>query len=106
MGLRLRLKASYNINGFNGASKIILQALKTYGMIVADNGSSWFISGASDSRWSNTDLDQLKGVPGSAFEAVYTGPLITNISGPVASNVPKQHHFTSATPTLTWTRVT
>ncbi len=77
MGLRVRLKASFDISGYTGASKIILQALKTYGMIVADNGSSWFISGATDSRWNDTDLNQLKGVPGSAFEAVNTGSLVT-----------------------------
>ncbi len=77
MGLRVRLKANFDISGYNGASKIILQALKTYGMIVADNGSSWFISGATDSRWNDDDLEQLKGVPGSAFEAVNTGNLVT-----------------------------
>lgn len=70
MGLRLRLKASYNISGFTGQSRVVLEALKTYGMIVADNGSSWFISGASDARWDDEDLDQLKTVPGSAFEVV------------------------------------
>jgi len=77
MGLRVRLKANFDISGFTGASKIILQALKTYGMIVADNGSSWFISGATDSRWNDDDLNQLKTVPGSAFEAVNTGNLVT-----------------------------
>ncbi|MBI1279888.1 MAG: hypothetical protein GC179_17305 [Anaerolineaceae bacterium] len=77
MGLRVRLKASFDISGYTGASKIILQALKTYGMIVADNGSSWFISGATDNRWNDDDLNQLKGVPGSAFEAVNTGSLVT-----------------------------
>ena len=52
---------------------MILQALKTYGMIVADNGSSWYISGAADKRWNDDDLNQLKTVPGAAFEAVDTG---------------------------------
>jgi len=51
----------------------VLDALKKYGMIVADNGSNWFISGAQDTRWNDTDLDQLKTVPGSAFEVVNTG---------------------------------
>lgn len=77
MGLRLRLKASYDISGYTGHARRILQALKTYGMIVADNGTSWYISGATDPRWDDTDLDQLKGVPGSAFEAVQTGSVIT-----------------------------
>jgi hypothetical protein len=75
MGLRLRLKASFSLAGYHGESLVILQALKTYGMIVADNGSSWYISGAADPRWNDDDLSQLKGVPGSAFEAVDTGPI-------------------------------
>jgi hypothetical protein len=76
MGLRLRLKAGTNISGFYGQARVILEALKKYGMIVADNGTSWYISGASDVRFDDEDLDQLKTVPGSAFEAVYT--VITN----------------------------
>jgi hypothetical protein len=75
MGLRLRLRADFDVSGYTGASRIILEALKKYGMILADNGSSWFISGASDPRFDNDDLDQLKSVPGSAFEAVYTGEI-------------------------------
>ena len=51
MGLRLRLKASYDICGYTGQSRAVLEALKTYGMIVADNGSSWMITGAADPRW-------------------------------------------------------
>ena len=53
---------------------MILEALKKYGMIVADNGSSWYITGAADPRWNDDDLNQLKTVPGSAFEVVDTGP--------------------------------
>jgi hypothetical protein len=75
MGLRLRLKASFPLAAFHGQALVILRALKTYGMIVADNGSSWFISGASDPGFVDHDLDQLKSVPGSAFEAVETGPI-------------------------------
>ena len=75
MGLRLRLKASFSLAAYHGQSLVILRALKTYGMIVADNGSSWYITGAVDTRWNDDDLSQLKGVPGSAFEAVYTGPV-------------------------------
>jgi hypothetical protein len=77
MGLRLRLKASYDISGYTGQARVILEALRRYGMIVADNGSNWYISGARDPRWDDDDLNQLKNVPGSAFEAVYTGPSIT-----------------------------
>jgi hypothetical protein len=76
MGLRLRLKASYSLAGYHGESLIILRALKRYGLIVADNGSSWYITGAPDPRWNDTDLEQIKQVPGSAFEAVQTGPIL------------------------------
>jgi len=76
MGLRVRLKASYDISSFHGASLVILTALKKYGMMVADNGSDWFISGSTDTRWDDTDLDQLKTVPASAFEVVQTGSII------------------------------
>ena len=75
MGLRFRLKAGYDLTHFHGASLVILRALKKYGMIVADNGSNWFISGATDSRWNDDDLNQVKSVPGSAFEVVDTGPV-------------------------------
>jgi hypothetical protein len=75
MGLRLRLKAGYSLAGFHGESLIILRALKRYGLIVADNGSSWYITGAPDRRWRDADLEQLKRVPGSAFEAVGGGPI-------------------------------
>jgi hypothetical protein len=76
MGLRLRLKAGYDISGFTGESRVVLEALRRYGMIVADNGSSWFITGATDTRWDDDDLDQLKRVPGDAFEVVQTGPIL------------------------------
>ena len=76
MGLRVRLKASFDLSPYHGASLVILTALKKYGMIVADNGSSWYVSGSTDTRWNDTDLDQLKTVPGSAFEAVQTGPIL------------------------------
>jgi hypothetical protein len=75
MGLRLRLKAGYGLGGFHGESLVVLRALKRYGLIVADNGSSWYITGAPDRRWRDEDLEQLKRVPGSAFEAVRSGPL-------------------------------
>jgi hypothetical protein len=77
MGLRFRLRAGYDLSGFHGQALTILRALRTYGMIVADNGSNWYISGAPDPRWDDDDLDQLKRVPGSAFEVVRPGPLHT-----------------------------
>jgi hypothetical protein len=70
MGLRLRLGAGYDISRFTGPARAIATALKRYGMIVADNGSNWFISGTSDRRWRDENLDQLKSIPGSAFEVV------------------------------------
>jgi len=75
MGQRLRLKASYDISGFPRQARVVLQALKQYGMIVADNGSDWYISGAPDPHWSNDDLHTLGRVPGSAFEVVDTTSL-------------------------------
>ena len=75
MGLRLRLKASFDISGFPPQARAVLHALKQYGMIVADNGSSWYVSGAPDPRWSNDDLHALGRVPGSAFEVVDTRSL-------------------------------
>ena len=78
MGLRLRLKASVDISGFPPQDQVILRALKTYGMIVADNGSNWYISGASDSRWNDDALNQLKTIPGSDFEVVDTSSLMVN----------------------------
>ena len=77
MGLRLRLKASYDTSKFKGQSRVVLEALRTYGMFVADNGSNWFISGATDTRWNDDDLGQLKTVPGSAFEVVKSGTIQT-----------------------------
>ncbi len=76
MGLRLRLKASYSLAGFDGESLVILEALKRYGLIVADNGSPWFITGAPDPRWNDENLEQIKRVPGSEFEAVESGEIL------------------------------
>jgi hypothetical protein len=75
MGLRLRLSARFDLAPYHEQALIILRALKRYGLIVADNGSSWYITGAPDPRWNDADLDQLKRVPGSAFEAVRSGPI-------------------------------
>ena len=70
MGLRLRLKAGYGLGRFSGAAKVIATAMKHYGLIVADNGSNWYFSGSSDRRWDDENLNQLKRIPGSAFEVV------------------------------------
>ena len=76
MGLRLRLKASFSLQSFRGQSRTILNALRRYGLIVADNGASWFISGTADRRWDDANLEQLKRVPATAFEAVRTGHIV------------------------------
>ena len=76
MGLRLRLNANFSLAGYHGQALVVLRALKRYGLIVADNGSSWYITGAPDPRWNNEDLNQLKSVPGSAFQAVQSGPIL------------------------------
>jgi len=76
MGQRFRLKADFDISGFSPAVQVILQGLKTYGMILADNGSAWYISGAPDERWDNDVLHELHDVPGSAFEAVDVSSLM------------------------------
>ncbi|HKW97796.1 MAG TPA: IPT/TIG domain-containing protein [Bryobacteraceae bacterium] len=70
MGQRFRLKAGFDISGFAAPVQVILQALKTYGMILADNGSSWYLSGAPDDRWDNDVLHQITQLQGSDFEAV------------------------------------
>ncbi len=75
MGLRVRLKANVDISGFPRQARIVLQALKTYGMIVADNGSNWYISGAPDPRWSNDALHTIGRITGSDFEVVDTTSL-------------------------------
>ncbi|MBV8064553.1 MAG: hypothetical protein JOY73_03435 [Actinobacteria bacterium] len=75
MGLRVRLKASVDISGFPRQARIVLQALKTYGMIVADNGSNWYISGAPNPGWSNDDLHTLGRITGGDFEVVDTSSL-------------------------------
>jgi hypothetical protein len=75
MGQRLRLKRGYDISRFPRQARIVLQALKRYGMILADNGSPWYVSGAPDRHWNNDQLHTLGRVPGSAFEVVDTSRL-------------------------------
>ncbi len=79
MGQRFRLRADFDISGFSPEVQIILAALKKYGMILADNGAPWFISGAPDERWDNETLvDELHEVPGWAFEAVDVSSLMVS----------------------------
>ncbi len=72
MGLRVRLKASVDISGYGAQSQVILLALQQYGMLLADNGSPWYITGAPDSRWNDDELHGLGGIKGSDFEVVDT----------------------------------
>jgi hypothetical protein len=75
MGLRLRLKASFPVSSYPRQSRIVLRALQRYGMIVADNGSDWYVSGAPNRGWNNDDLHRLGSVTGGNFEVVDTRSL-------------------------------
>jgi len=77
MGLRVRLRPDYDIAKFPKSAQVILQGLKTYGMLLADNGGDWFVSGAPDPRWNDDELNTLKRVKVRDFEAVDTGPVVT-----------------------------
>lgn len=77
MGMRVRLKASFDISSYSPANQVILRALKKYGMFVADNGPSWFLSGAPDPRWSDADLSLLKNIKGFNFEVVRMDRIVT-----------------------------
>jgi hypothetical protein len=77
MGMRVRLKAGFDIAGYPPQARVILQAFKTFGMIVADNGSDWFFSGTSSPSWDDNQLNTLKQLKGRDFEVVQMGPLVT-----------------------------
>jgi hypothetical protein len=83
MGMRMRLKASFNVSGYSATNQVILNAMKKYGMIMADNGSAIYISGTPDSRWNNDDLHLLTQVKASSFEVVAMGTVYTS------SNIPQ-----------------
>jgi hypothetical protein len=101
LGQRFRLKAGFDLSGFSAEVQVILKALKKFGMILADNGSAWYISGVPDERWNNDHLHTLHQIPGSAFEAVDTSSLmISSHSGeirPVGNAIrgPRLHQPTS-----------
>ncbi|HTB18166.1 MAG TPA: hypothetical protein VK708_08610 [Bryobacteraceae bacterium] len=78
MGARFRLRADFDISSFSATNQIILTALKKYGMIIADNGSAWYISGVPDSRWNDDDLHNLGQLSGADFEAVDVSGLMLN----------------------------
>jgi hypothetical protein len=103
MGQRFRLRADYGISGFHPMVQVILQALKTYGMMLADNGSSWFITGAPDPRWNDDILAQLKQIKGSDLEAVDVSSLMVNSNSGLALDPNSSDRIDvpfSATPTF------
>jgi hypothetical protein len=109
MGMRMRLKASFDISGFSPEVQVILTALKTYGMIMTDNGAPMFVSGAPDPRWNNTHLHELTEVTASDFEVVLMSPVYDSSNAPKGP-APVITHFgatTSSGPgqpvTLSWT---
>ncbi len=85
MGARFRIKAGFDISSFSPDARVILQAMKTYGLFLADNGSNWYFTGTRDKRWSNALLDELKSVPASVFEAVDESACIVNPDSAQAS---------------------
>jgi hypothetical protein len=111
MGMRLRLKSSFDISSFSASNQVILKALRQYGMIMADNGSSMYISGAPDDRWDNNDLHNLSTLTASDFEVVTLGTVYTSANVPQGST-PSISSFTASTAnpvsggtavTLSWT---
>ena len=81
MGLRLRLKSSFDTSALSGPALVIVKAMKKYGIILADNGSNWYISGESNEGWADSMdgiLAGMRSVHGSDFEVVDTGPVLTN----------------------------
>jgi hypothetical protein len=109
MGMRLRLKPGFDISGFSAANQVILKALKKYGMIMADNGSNMFISGAPDDRWNNDDLHNLAGVTSADFDVVEMNPIYTAANIPagaaptIASFTASSQSVSAGTPvTLSW----
>ena len=75
MGARFRLKSSFNVAGYSAHARVILRAMQRHGMVVADNGSDWYLQGTSDARWPNSLISELRRIPASGFEAVDTAPL-------------------------------
>jgi hypothetical protein len=106
MGMRLRLKSGFNVSGFSANNQVILNAMKKYGLLLADNGSAMFITGAPDSRWDNNDLHQLGTVTASNFEVVQMPTVITSTNVP-SGVAPTIGSFTaSSTSVTTGTAVT
>ena len=99
MGMRMRLKASFDISTFSATNQVILTALQQYGMIMADNGSNMFISGAPDDRWDNDDLHNLDQVTAADFEVVTMNPIYTQANLPTGAT-PNISTFTASAGTV------
>ena len=99
MGMRMRLKASFDISGFSATNQVILTALQQYGMIMADNGSNMYISGAPDDRWDNDDLHNLDQVTAADFEVVQMNPIYMQSNLPTGA-VPAIASFTASATTV------
>ena len=95
MGMRMRLKASFDISGFSQKNLVILQALKKYGIILADNGSSMYLSGAPDDRWDNSDLHNLSTLQASDFDVIQMNSVYTSANLP-KGNPPQIASFTAS----------
>jgi hypothetical protein len=99
MGMRMRLKPSFDVSGYSAANQVILNAMKKYGIIMADNGSSMYISGAPDSRWDNSDLHNLGNVTAGNFEVVQMSPIYTSANVPQGA-APTISSFTASSTTV------
>jgi IPT/TIG domain-containing protein len=106
MGMRMRLKANFNVSAYSAANQVILNALKKYGMIMADNGSNMFLSGAPDDRWDNTDLHALGQVQASDFEVLQMTLLYTQNTLPTGTSPQISSFAASSTSISTGTPVT
>jgi hypothetical protein len=110
MGMRLRLKASFDISSYSAINQVLLTAMKKYGLIMADNGSNMYISGDPDSRWDNDDLHNLGGVTASDFDVIEMNPIYTQANVPTGA-APVISRFTASSQsvspgtqvTLNWT---
>jgi hypothetical protein len=113
MGMRVRLKAGFDISGYSKANQVILTAMKKYGMILADNGSYFYFQGVADSRWDDNDLVNLDSIQSSNFEVVQMTPAFpgwddnsapTGNPPTIVSFAASSSTVTAGTPvTLSWT---
>lgn len=78
MGARFRMKRSYDISRYSRSARVVLTAMKRFGLVVADNGAAWYFQGTADERWPIRLVDELKRIPASAFEAVDTAPMMVS----------------------------